>query len=46
MKVKNAGDGPNPTAMEGEDDLCDGTRIKGQSICSARIRQAHQKKAV
>jgi len=32
--------------MEDEDDLCDGTRIKGQSICSARIRQAHQKKAV
>ena len=46
MTARNAGDGPDPTAMEDEDDLCNSTRIKGQSICPAGIRQAPQKKAV
>ena len=46
MTVRNAGDGPDPTAMEDEDGLCYSTRIKGQSICPARIRQEPQKKTV
>ena len=46
MTVRNAGDGPDPTAMENEDGLCYSTRINGQSICPARIRQEPQKKAV
>jgi len=42
-----AGDNrPDPTALEDEYGLCFSTWIKGQSICSARIRQAPQKKAV
>ncbi len=45
-KRRNAGDGPDPTAMEDEDGLCYSTRIKGQSICPARIRQEPQKKAM
>jgi len=46
MTVRNAGDGSDPTAMEVVDGLCYSTRIKGQSICPARIRQEPQKKAV
>jgi hypothetical protein len=46
MTAKNAGDGPDTTAMEDEDGLCYSTRIEGQGICPAGIRQESPKKAV
>ena len=46
MTVRSVGDGFDPTAMEEEDGLCHSTRIKGQSICPARIRQTSPKKTM